>query len=150
MVDFRIAAPGDQGLVVELMNELIVELGPSDEMDTILGHLDQDIETALGAATTRIILAEVGADVAGLGRADILSRDPIFRLRKNQRCGYVDQMYVRKRYRKTGIGKSLLTQCEDWFRDQGIGHCILHASLSAVGFYARADYVPNREMFKKL
>jgi len=59
-------------------------------------------------------------------------------------------MFVRPEFRGTGIGQKLLVKCEDWFRELGIDHCLLHSAPKATRFYAREGYQPNREMFKRL
>jgi GNAT superfamily N-acetyltransferase len=147
---YRVAASADHRVVVELLRELVLELGPTDAVGRVVALLDSDILAALGSPVVRIILAEVGGMVVGLGRADVLSTDPIFRLRDDHRCGYIDQMFVRPAFRDRGIGAELIRQCEDWFRSQGIAHSILHAAPKALRFYARQGYLPNREMFKRL
>ena len=170
MILFRSATDKDHGLVVQMLGELVVELGPLATADRVRPRLPEDIHLALAspdihiviATATEDLLAEIqipqghrdqltdgGLDI-GLGRADILRADPIFRLRDDQRCGYVDQMYVRPPFRGRGIGTQLLAQCEAWFREQGILHCLLHAAPAAVNFYSRHGYQPNREMFKRL
>lgn len=149
-VSFRVATHEDHDLVVRLLGELVDELGPADMAERVKRQLDDDITTALRCPTIRVFIAEHGATVVGLSRADVLTTDPIFRLRDDHRCGYVDQMYVRAAYRGRGIGAHLLRLCEDWFRSQGIGHALLHAAPRATQFYAREGYQPNREMFKRL
>ncbi len=116
----------------------------------VKARLDEDIRLAFASPRIRIFLSEVGTQVIGLGRADVLTSYPIFRLRDDIRCGYVDQMFVRPGYRDRGIGSHLLRLCEDWFRDQGIAHSLLHAAPKAVRFYGREGYQANREMFKRL
>ena len=147
---FRVAKDDDCAIVVTLLKELIDELGPDDMADRVKQMLPEDIRAALASDTIGIFLAELDGNVIGLSRGDILTTDPIFRLRDDHRCGYVDQMFVRAGYRDMGVGANLLRICEDWFRDQGVGHCLLHAAPKAVRFYARVGYQPNREMFKKL
>ncbi len=149
-VSTRAAGAGDLAVVVELLGELVDELGPAEMAERVKPKLDADIEAALRSERVCIFLAEVGDEIVGLSRGDVLTADPIFRLRDDQRCGYVDQMYVRPAHRGRGTGKLLLDRCEDWFRAQGIGHCLLHAAPRAIRFYAREGYQPNREMFKRL
>ena len=149
-ISYRLAEDRDHRVMVDLMVELIDELGPHDSARDIKSRLDEDIRLALSSPQVVIFLALNGDEVIGLSRGDVLTQDPIFRLRSDHRCGYIDQMYVKTEYRRQQIGAQLLTLCENWFRDQGIGHCILHAALRAIRFYARAGYQSNREMFKKL
>lgn len=149
-IKYRVASPADCALVVGLLGELVDELGPNDMADKVKPLLDDDIRLALNTPTIRIFLADIDGQTVGLSRGDILTADPIFRLRDDQRCGYIDQMFVRAGYRDHGLGAVLLRMCEDWFREQGIEHCILHAAPKAVRFYARVGYQPNREMFKRL
>jgi GNAT superfamily N-acetyltransferase len=147
---FRVATESDLTLVVDLMKELIDELGSGEGNRDIKSRLKHDIAQALANDQVCIFLAFDNDDCVGLSRGDILSSDPIFRLRSDNRCGYVDQMFVRPSHRRTGIGAALLRHCEDWFKAQGIGHVLLHAAVRAIRFYARAGYQSNREMFKKL
>ena len=147
---FRIANRDDHDLVVQMLYELVLELSTSDEAARLRLRLDDDIRLALESSTIRIFLALVAGAPVGLGRADVLINDPIFRLRDEPRCGYVDQMYVRPNYRGRGLGRELLRRCEAWFRELGIGHVLLHAAPRALRFYEREGYQSNREMFKRL
>ena len=149
-ITYREAVDADLATLIELMTELIDELGPHEQNQSLKERLPADLETALASNSVVIYLACAGPEVIGLSRGDILSADPIFRLREDNRCGYIDQMYVRASHRRRGVGRELLTLCEEWFRGQGIKHCILHAAVRAIRFYARAGYQSNREMFKKL
>jgi len=146
----RIATPADEAIVSELMQRLVDELGPTDLSDKLRAKLGPDVAAALASANVHIFLAEVDGEAVGLSRGDILTADPIFRLRDDHRCGYVDQMYVCPAFRQSGLGAKLLRCCEDWFRDEGVNHALLHAAPRAVRFYAREGYLPNREMFKRL
>ena len=147
---YRVAIPSDHTITVKLLEELVDELGPPEVAARVKMHLNDDTRQAFASPHVRIFLAEVDGRVIGLGRADVLTTDPIFRLRDDHRCGYVDQMYVRPGYRDRGIGSRLLSLCENWFRQQGIGHSLLHAAPKAVHFYGREGYQANREMFKRL
>ena len=147
---YRAATMADHSMVVELMGELIDELGSGEGNAAIKSKLHSDIELGLKSESVRIFLAFDQDVCVGLSRGDILSGDPIFRLRQDNRCGYVDQMYVRPTYRRHGAGAKLLCMCEEWFQSEEIGHVLLHAAVRAIRFYARAGYQSNREMFKKL
>lgn len=142
--------PSDHGVVVALLGELVAELGSDVGAEEVLVRLDADIAQALASDDVCIFLAESDGTAVGLARGDILHDDPVFRLRAENRCGYVDQMFVRVGHRSRGLGKRLLKQCEAWFRERGIGHCLLHAAPKAAQFYARLGYQTNREMFRKL
>lgn len=147
---YRVATAQDHAIIVQLLRELVDELGPMDAVGRIKVLLDDDIRAALATPNVRIFLAVVDQEVIGLSRGDVLTQDPIFRLRDDHRCGYIDQMFVRPAYREHGVGAQLLRLCEDWFREQGIGHVLLHGAPKALRFYAREGYMPNREMFKRL
>ena len=149
-ISYRPATTNDHALIVLMISELIDELGPDESNDDVKAMLDDDIKTALANPNVCIFLAELEGEAIGLSRGDIHTEDPIFRLRKDHRSGYVDQMHVRAAYRDRGIGYALLNTLETWFRDQGLEHIILHAAPKATRFYARIGYQPNREMFKKL
>ncbi len=140
----------DHATIVTLLGELVDELGNEASAQQVRSRLDADTAHALSTDNICFFIAERGTSPVALARADILHNDPVFRLRADQRCGYVDQMYVRPAYRSMGLGRALLKQCEAWFRDHHIAHCILHAAPKAAQFYARLGYQPNREMFKKL
>ncbi len=147
---YRLATAADHDVVVAMLHELVLELGPSESAEKLRKRLDEDIRLALASPTVRIFLSVIDGAPIGLGRVDVLTHDPIFRLRDDHRCGYIDQMYVRPEYRNHGIGQELLGLCEDWLRDEGIGHVLLHAAPRAVRFYEREGYLSNREMFKRL
>lgn len=140
----------DHATVVVLMTELVRELDPSPQADRIVQLLPDDMALALKSCDVQIFLAWADGAPVGLSRGDILRHDPIFRLRENSACGYVDQMYVRPSHRDRCVGQRLLDCCEAWFKTRGIRHVLLHAAPRAVRFYARCGYQPNREMFKEL
>lgn len=149
-IDYREATLADKDVVYELMTELIRELSSDTNVNEFLSRLEADIDLALSRDDIVFILAELGGEVIGLARGDILYQDPIFRLRSETRCGYIDQMYVRPKHRRAGVGGGLLSQCERWLRSKGLTHVLLHAAIRAVRFYAARGYQSNREMFKKL
>ncbi|MCK5688351.1 GNAT family N-acetyltransferase [Myxococcota bacterium] len=149
-ITFRAATIEDADIVTRLFRELTEELGPPENAVRLAPLIPGDIEKALESEDSAIFLAMDASSIIGFARADILSQDPIFRLRENQRCGYIDQMFVQKAYRKKDLGIQLLRLCEDFFRDKKLSFVLLHSAPKAARFYARAGYHANREMFKKL
>ena len=149
-VTYRRATPEDHNQVVELVAELVDEIGLESSAAHVKQGLDADLRAALGSPVVAIFLAVRDGEIIGVSRADILDQDPTFRLSPDRRCGYVDQMYVRPAHRSATVGAALLQRCEAWFLEQGVEFALLHAAVRAVRFYAKAGYVSNREMFKKL
>lgn len=146
----RVAGAADHPLVVALLCELIDALGPGPAGQAIKARCGPDLASALVCPAVRIFLAEVDGQVAGLGRADVLGADPLFRLQAETRGGYIDQMFVRPDYRRRGIGRQLLAACEAWLRSLGLRHCLLHAAEGAGPFYDRAGYGRTRQMIRRL
>jgi len=46
-----------------------------------------------------------------------------------------------------GIGSGLVAFAEDWARDKGFRQIVLHARVSAQGFYEKAGYRPEGDVF---
>ena len=149
-VTYRVGTAADHDVIVAMLSELVDELNPGDDAAAIKAMLNDDIREAMSNPNVRVTLAELNGEPIGLSRGDIVTTDPIFRLREDHRCGYVDQMFVRLQHRDRGVGAVLLRMCEDWFRSQGVAFAVLHGAPKAIRFYARVGYQPNREMFKKL
>ena len=150
LITFRKTSIEDAPIVTNLFLELTEELGPPENAERLAPLIPEDIELALKSENSAIFLALDDERPIGFARADILSDDPIFRLRENQRCGYIDQMFIQKAYRKRDLGAQLLKLCENFFREKELSFVLLHSAPKAVRFYARAGYHANREMFKKL
>ena len=80
-IHYREAGIDDKPIVYELMQELIKELSSDSSVKEFLEKLETDIDIALSRDDIVFILAELGDEVIGLARGDILYQDPIFRLR---------------------------------------------------------------------
>lgn len=63
--------------------------------------------------------------------------------------GYVKigRMAVLSERRGEGIGQSILAFLMDRAREQGIRRAVLHAQLTAAGFYLKNGYIPEGEVF---
>ncbi|MBN1962575.1 MAG: GNAT family N-acetyltransferase [Deltaproteobacteria bacterium] len=147
---FRIATIDDHCDIVTMLNELVIELKVTEQFPHLAKRINEDIKLALQSANVCIFLLIIDNKPVGLARVDILSNDPIFRLREDSRCGYVDQMYVRPNFRNCGYGHLLLKKCEAWINEKGISHILLHAAPLALKFYEREGYSNNRELLKKI
>ncbi|HET6347278.1 MAG TPA: hypothetical protein VFH51_20265, partial [Myxococcota bacterium] len=65
---YRAAGAKDLRVVVDMLGELVDELGPNDMADRVKPLLEEDIRLALASKTVRIFLAEVDGEAVGLSR----------------------------------------------------------------------------------
>jgi predicted GNAT family N-acyltransferase len=65
--------------------------------------------------------------------------------------GYVKigRMAVLRERRGQGIGTNVLTFLMDRARQQGFGRAVLHAQLTAEGFYVKNGYLPEGAVFEE-
>jgi len=84
-VIYRVASVDDLRVVVQLLAELVDELGPAEMADRVKPKLTADIEAALRSEMVCIYLAYADGETIGLSRGDVLTTDPIFRLRVDHR-----------------------------------------------------------------
>ena len=64
-------------------------------------------------------VAEDGEKIAGYALAKITSRPPVSKI---QKIGMIDDVYLEKKYRGSGIAKKLLEEFYAWFRKNKIDH----------------------------
>lgn len=60
------------------------------------------------------------------------------------------QMAVVESSRGSGCGRNLITAAETLLHQEGCLNCILHARLSAAGFYEKLGYQPEGEEFTEV
>jgi len=149
-IALRLAGRGDHAIIVALMKSLFDEVAPGAPAEESKRLVDADIALALTLPDVRIVLAEQSGAAIGVARVDISTAFPTFRMREDKRCGYIDQMFVQRGFRKLGLGKRMLGMCEEWLRERGIPYCMLHAAPNALTFYGPLGYQTTRELFKKL
>src|SRR5581483_7683423 len=65
--------------------------------------------------------------------------------------GYVKigRMAVLRERRGEGIGRNILEFLMEHARQQGFGRAVLHAQLTAEGFYLKNAYLPEGEIFEE-
>ena len=65
--------------------------------------------------------------------------------------GYVKigRMAVLRERRGEGIGRSILAFLMEHAKRQGFGRAVLHAQLTAEGFYLKNGYIPEGEVFEE-
>ena len=106
-IHYREAGIDDKPIVYELMQELIKELSSDSSVKEFLEKLETDIDIALSRDDIVFILAELGDEVIGLKeRRHSLPRSYLSITLRNPMC-YIDQMYVRPKHRRGGVGGGL-------------------------------------------
>jgi len=65
--------------------------------------------------------------------------------------GYVKigRMAILRERRREGIGRNILVFLMERARQQGFGRAVLHAQLTAEGFYLKNGYIPEGEVFEE-
>jgi predicted GNAT family N-acyltransferase len=101
-------------------------------------HVPEEIEMDADDADAFHALALDGQRPVGCGR--MVTHD-----------GYVKigRMAVLRERRGEGIGRSILAFLMERAHRQGFGRVVLHAQLTAEGFYLKNGYVPEGELFEE-
>jgi predicted GNAT family N-acyltransferase len=99
-------------------------------------HVPEEIEMDADDAKAFHALALDGRQAVGCGR--MVAHD-----------GYVKigRMAVLVERRREGIGKSILTFLMEHAKSRGFGRAVLHAQLTAEGFYLKNGYILEGEVF---
>lgn len=100
-----------------------------------------------------LLVAHVDGQLAGMIAAELVAGRPGFSLdpahpevSQRNRVGEVLELYVRKGFRREGVGRALLTEAERRLRDRGCRWMRLEVfapNLSARRFYASLGYRPR-------
>ena len=101
-------------------------------------HVPEDIEMDADDADAFHALALEGEKPVGCGR--MVAHD-----------GYVKigRMAVLHERRDEGIGRRILTFLMEQARRQGFRRAVLHAQLTAEGFYLKNGYIPDGDVFEE-
>jgi len=101
-------------------------------------HVPEEIEMDADDAHAFHALALDGSKPVGCGR--MVAHD-----------GYVKigRMAILRERRREGIGRNILVFLMERARQQGFGRAVLHAQLTAEGFYLKNGYIPEGEVFEE-
>lgn len=148
----RRATADDHDLALAMLQDLLHLLDParSPQGEAMRAALGPDLEAAWRSPDCCILVAEILGSPVGLGRADVMHHEPLFRLRQPRHSGYIDQMFVAPAWRGRGVGRQLLQALEVWLAAAGVHYVLLHAAPGATTFYQPAGYAMHRQMVKKL
>ncbi len=145
--DFRIRQPTrrDANAVVELLAEMLqdmdsysdLELNEVDQvraqiLERFRGSLEKDDHAFLVAP-----MAEEGDELVGIVEASVVSPPAVFRPRP---LIHIHSLYVQPRWRRQGIGRSLLEEALEWGRARGCAEADLSVLASN----------PARQVYERL
>jgi len=101
-------------------------------------HVPEEIEMDEDDAHAFHALALDGSTPVGCGRMVVHD-------------GYVKigRMAVLRERREKGIGRRILTFLMEQARRQGFRRAVLHAQLTAEGFYLKNGYIPDGDVFEE-
>ena len=100
-------------------------------------HVPEEIELDADDARAFHVLATVGGDAIGCGRM----------LDHGDGEVKIGRMAVIPQFRGTGVGRDILRFLMDRARSRGLRKAVLHAQLTAEGFYLKEGFRPIGEAF---
>jgi ribosomal protein S18 acetylase RimI-like enzyme len=83
------------------------------------GHKNAEkfIRDLIKSENSLILVATKGDKVIGYSIATISKHPPVFKV---ERYGFINDMAIKPRYRRMGIGEKMLARIFDWFESKGI------------------------------
>lgn len=107
------------------------------------------VKNALGRfASLQLCLA--GGEVVGFAHGSIkLAPDYL----GSHKLGLVSHVYVQPAFRRSGAGRALVTELENWFREQGVKAIelqVLSPNAAAAEFWECLGYVKEIQQYRKL
>jgi len=100
-------------------------------------HVPEEIELDADDALAFHALATLGNDAIGCGRM----------LDHGDGEVKIGRMAVMPQFRGTGVGRDILRFLMDRARARGLRKAVLHAQLSAEGFYLKEGFTPLGDVF---
>jgi predicted GNAT family N-acyltransferase len=124
---FAIESPADMARAYEIRRRVFIEEQ----------HVPEDIELDADDARAFHVLATLGGDAIGCGRM----------LDHGDGEVKIGRMAVLPQFRGTGVGRDILRFLMNRARADNFRKAILHAQLSAQGFYLKEGFMPVGEIF---
>jgi GNAT superfamily N-acetyltransferase len=103
--------------------------------------LKQKVANDLADSTTRIFIAEAGDETIGFAQGKVASRSDY----APRTVGLVSLVYVRKQFRRKGIGRHLVKELCRFFGSNKAEHLTVRYVISnkeAEGFWAKLGFEP--------
>ena len=97
----------------KIVAELAILLWPNNDMDDLEREMMEYIITDSRAVFLFL------SDDKQIGFAQCSLRNDYVEGTKSSPVGYLEGVFVKAEYRKSGIGKKLITQCEEWAKNKG-------------------------------
>ncbi len=136
----RIAKNSDLSEVIDIIKDHYADFNDSFNLEKFDSDL-KDIEQSYFAKNGYFWIAEDNNKVVG-----IIAITPI-----NDKTGEIKRFYVRKKFRRQGIGKQLLNVCLEYAQKQGFQKIILWTDIrykEAQAFYLKNGFEPaDKKMF---
>ena len=135
MIRVRPYVPDDRAFLLSLAPRLIIGLPPWRDPQLAIAAFEQWILVSIeqqGQKTTVLVAEDDQAE--RLGFATIAHENHF--TGEPQAC--INELATSERAEGRGVGKALITACEEWAREQGIGFLALStsaANVRALGFY---------------
>ncbi len=141
---FRLVDTVDLQRIAQLYSEMYLE---QKEMGMVMDFNDSEIEGLLAAQLkskffTSLLVEEEGT-IIGFAVGSIGRMPKKYSFKDEVLIGYIQDLYITKSHRKSGIGQVLLEKLEDEFRKEGITYVELHVlTRNEVGksFWSRNGY----------
>jgi putative acetyltransferase len=129
----RAATARDVPAILDLHRASILALCKGPYSDEQLTQWTAPLSAELYAkllATHQVLVQERGDELDGFGVLDLQS-------------GLVNATYVAPSRAREGVGSALLAALEQQARARGLARLHLHATLNAIGFYAKLGYIQD-------
>ena len=99
----------------------------------------------------QILIAELEGRAVGWAVV-YAEENEIYVLAEERNNAYISELFVREERRGTGVGRALITACENWARAKGITVMmigVLSGNTHADALYRRAGFVPYALQLRK-
>ncbi len=158
-IHIRRAFEQDYQVYCDLLNEIneLHRLALPGIFQQPVGQIvDQDFFLSLvNNDQAAIFFAFHDYEAQAAGFINVLIREaPAYPLLVPRRYAVVDTLVVRPAFQRTGVGRALMNQAEEWAASQGVRDVELNVyefNLSAQAFYRRLGYTTySRKMSKKI